>query len=152
MFWRGMTLAWAGLIFYLSTGSFGGSFSAWVLHQILSLLRISVSSSSFDTLHFSFRKLAHLTEYFFLSAFLYESFEGSHQVAWSRRAAALSVLGAALYSLADEFHQFYVPGRTSSLIDCGIDTVGAALGTLVIFGSTRLSQLTSRRAGAKAEG
>jgi VanZ family protein len=41
---------------------------------------------------------------------------------------------AGAYSLTDEFHQTFVPGRGPSLIDCGIDTTGAALGALVFYG------------------
>src|SRR5205823_10555831 len=50
---------------------------------------------------------------------------------WRPRRALGCVLVAGAYSLADEFHQTFVPGRTPSLADCGIDTTGAALGALV---------------------
>lgn len=33
-----------------------------------------------------------------------------------------------LYALSDEFHQSFVPGRNSALIDVGIDLIGAAVG------------------------
>ncbi len=45
---------------------------------------------------------------------------------------------AAGYSLTDELHQWFVPGRGASLLDCGIDTSGAGIGMLVIYLRHRL--------------
>jgi len=56
-------VSWGLLIFYLSTGSFGGSLSTQLLRQILDILHITVAHETFGALHFLFRKLAHLSEY-----------------------------------------------------------------------------------------
>ena len=149
-----ITVAWAALIFSLSTASFASSYSAILLSEILRLIHLSVSPSTFVTLHFLFRKLAHCTEYAIFCLFLYHCFLNSNRTEWRARTAAFSVLVAALYSLTDEFHQIFVPGRTASLIDCGIDTTGAALGILVIYLYTRFFQSGSppnRRPAASVE-
>jgi VanZ family protein len=39
---------------------------------------------------------------------------------------------AAAYSLTDEFHQMFVPGRHASLMDCGVDTTGAAIAVAIV--------------------
>jgi hypothetical protein len=39
-------------------------------------------------------------------------------------------LVAVVFSLTDEYHQSFVPGRHASFADCGIDSIGAALGIL----------------------
>ncbi len=45
------------------------------------------------------------------------------------RKAAISAFGLAfLYALTDEYHQSLVPGRDASLVDIGVDALGAALG------------------------
>lgn len=135
-----VTVAWAVLIFHLSTATFTGSFTAMLLARILGLVHLTVSQSTFHTLHFLFRKLAHLTEYAIFGLFLYHGFLNSNRTEWRIRTAAISVLAAGIYSLSDEFHQIFVPGRTPSIIDCGIDTTGAALGMLVIYLYTRFFQ------------
>ena len=143
-----MTLVWAGVIFYLSTDTFGSSFSAWLLANILRLLHLHVSSDTFHILHILMRKCAHLTEYAMFSLFLYHAVEGAQPHEWRLRRACLAVLAAALYSLTDEYHQSFEATRTSSILDCGIDTVGATLGMLVLYGHSRLLQAKSKSTAA----
>lgn len=49
---------------------------------------------------------------------------------WRKRWVAL--LLAIAYAASDEYHQSWTPGRNPSVVDIGIDTVGAALGLWVI--------------------
>lgn len=142
------TLAWAALIFYLSTGRFGTPFSEWLLARVLELLHASVLPPTFAILSFLLRKSAHLTEYAVLCLLLYASFEDSDRMVWQPRLAVGCVLAAALYSLTDEFHQRFVPGRTASLVDCGIDTAGAVLGMLGVYGGDRFVQAKSTNTAA----
>jgi len=135
-----MTVAWAVLIFHLSTSTFASSFSAILLTEFLRLIHLSVSPGTFDTIHFLFRKLAHCTEYAIFSLFLFHCFLNSNRTAWRARTAVFSVFVAGIYSLTDEFHQIFVPGRTASFIDCGIDITGAALGILVVYLYARFFQ------------
>jgi VanZ family protein len=145
-----VTLAWAGLIFTLSTGTYGSSFSAWLLREFLRLLHLEVSPPTFGVLHFCLRKLAHLTEYGIFSSLLYGSLERGRSLEWRARTALWCVLIASAYSLTDEFHQSFVPGRTASWTDCAIDTVGAFLGMLLVYGDSRLTRVgLGRRAGAQ---
>jgi VanZ family protein len=92
-----------------------------------------VTLETFHLIHHICRKLGHLTEYFIFGIFLYHCFLNSNRTAWRAKVAVLAVLGASLYSLTDELHQVFVPGRGPSLIDCGIDTTGASLAMVIIF-------------------
>ena len=47
------------------------------------------------------------------------------------RAAFLSLCLAIAYAASDEYHQSFTPGRSPSILDVGIDTVGAIIGTVV---------------------
>ena len=148
--WWALTVAWAALIFYLSTGQFGSRFSISLLSEILAFLHLHISLPAFLSLHFCLRNLAHLTEYAILSALLYGCLDDDRPIKWSGRTALWCVVIAGIYSLSDEFHQVFVPGRTASLVDCGIDTTGASFGMLVVYGNGRFFQAKSKRpAGAK---
>ncbi len=44
------------------------------------------------------------------------------------RILLVAIILAGLYALTDEFHQSFTPGRTPSMADVGIDTLGASIG------------------------
>lgn len=132
-----MTLCWAGIIFDLSTKTFGTSFTAVMLHRFLALLHIQLSPAHFEALHFVVRKSAHFTEYGILSLLLYVSLSAVPRFVWRPHIAFWSVVIAGLYSLTDEFHQIFVPNRGPSLKDCALDTTGALMAMLLVRLFTR---------------
>jgi VanZ family protein len=137
--WWALTLTWAALIFYLATRTFAPDFSQSMLAGILQFLHIRVSPGTFGFLHALLRKLAHVVEYAIFALLLYGR-DGEEGI-WRPRHAVVCILVAATYSLTDEFHQLFVPGRHASLLDCGLDTVGASMAMLVPY--TRLFLLRS---------
>ena len=44
------------------------------------------------------------------------------------RAAAVAVMFAGVYGFTDEFHQWFVPGRTADVYDWIADSTGATIG------------------------
>jgi VanZ family protein len=84
-----------------------------------------------------------LTEYAIFALLLY-GFPGEKSPGlWRPRRAVFCIVVAAAYSLTDEFHQLFVPGRHASLLDCGLDTIGAALAMLVPYTQEQMSLLKS---------
>jgi VanZ family protein len=146
--WWLTTIAWAGTIFYLSTGTYGGSFTGWLLRQTLVFLHISVAPATFHLLHNFIRKLAHLTEYAIYASLLYGSLGGGRDFAWRARRAAWCVAITGIYSLTDEFHQWFVPERGGSLVDSAIDTAGATVAVFFLFVRDRALQARARRIAA----
>jgi VanZ family protein len=80
------------------------------------------SFGSWDTL---IKKSAHFFGYLILGLFF---LRGMNFISW--RTCFYAFLFVVLYALSDEFHQSFVPGRTSTLVDVGIDTLGALAGLL----------------------
>ncbi|MDP9255835.1 MAG: VanZ family protein [Actinomycetota bacterium] len=81
------------------------------------------------------RKLAHVTEYFALTALLVRALRRSQIAA----AVPASVVAALAYASSDEWHQSFVPGRTATPRDVAIDGVGIALAAIVVT-RTRLRE------------
>jgi VanZ family protein len=133
-----VTAAWAATMSVLSTGAYSGSVTASLLAQLLRTLHIYLAPQTFATVHFLIRKLAHCTEYAVFGLLLYHSFEPRHPERWDTRGAFSALLVAGLFSLADEYHQSFVPGRNASLVDSGIDTAGALLGMILLYAGRRL--------------
>ena len=105
-YWLPMLL-WMGLIFALSS-------------------RSNLPSLPNKTVDFTIKKAGHITEYGVLAFLLWRAI--SKEKGW----LALPSFGGAfvlscLYAMSDEFHQTFVPGRSSRLTDVGFDALGALL-------------------------
>ncbi len=72
------------------------------------------------------RKLAHFSLYFILGMLVYillTTFNLKHPV-------ILAILFSLFYASTDEFHQLFIDGRTSSVIDIFLDTFGSIVGVV----------------------
>ena len=132
-----ITVAWAILIFYLSTARFRPDFSEWLVAQALTSLHISFSPRTLHVLDALFRKSAHVIEYGILAVLLYGGLANERPFRWRLRWALWCVFIAGAYSLTDEFHQMFVPGRHASLMDCGVDAAGAAIAVAIVYQGQR---------------
>ena len=56
----------------------------------------------------------------------------------SQRGVVLCWLLAILYALSDEYHQLFVAGRNSSLVDVGIDAAGSLAAISLLLASVRV--------------
>ena len=74
------------------------------------------------------RKLAHVIEYFALTALLVRALRRSQVAA----ALPFAIVAALAYAASDEWHQSFVPGRTATPRDVAIDGVGIALAAIVV--------------------
>ncbi len=73
-------------------------------------------------------KLAHAVVYGVLAITARRAFFHQSGSPWLRQhAAILAVVFALVYGVTDEFHQRFVPGRVSSLLDLVADVAGAAV-------------------------
>ena len=76
--------------------------------------------------------LGHL---FLYAGFAYFVFRGCREFSPQRDCRVLTGGIVAAYALFDEWHQSWVPGRTASVADLGLDVLGAALILLFFSGS-----------------
>jgi len=75
-------------------------------------------------------KALHATEYAGFAVLLFRALRGEGVGAgWS---IVLAFLIATVYAASDEWHQLWVPGRDSSVLDWTADTIGAALGSALL--------------------
>ena len=77
------------------------------------------------------RKTAHFAEYTAVGVLSF-----SIAVLWVeklKQGAGIVVVQLLLSAIADELHQYFVPGRYASITDVVIDTVGGMVGILSVF-------------------
>jgi VanZ family protein len=125
-------IAWACLIFSLSTDAFSAEHTGSILKPILHWLMPSLSEDGFDAIHHYIRKSAHFTEYFVFCLLLYRGLRGGRKGwRWSWGLTALFI--AAVYSALDEIHQAFVASRTASPYDSLLDSIGAFFAVVALW-------------------
>jgi len=112
----------AAAVFYLSNQRADESAALSQLFEIRigRLLHIQISD-------FIVRKFAHATEFFVLACAVFAALYATLE----KKKPAITLLVCFLYSVSDEIHQYFIPGRACRLFDVGVDSAGAALGILI---------------------
>jgi VanZ family protein len=131
-------IAWAIVIFVMSTDAFSAHHTAPFFESILRWLRPGLTKAQFALIHHIIRKCAHFTEYFVFCLLLYRAVRGA-QRGWRWPWAITAFFLAAGYSVLDEVHQAFVASRGASAYDSLLDSTGAfvALGVLWLWFRTR---------------
>jgi VanZ family protein len=129
-YWLPVILVMA-FIYWMSTDAFAVARTSRIIDPILRFLAPSLSRKEILMIHGMIRKAAHVIVYLILGILLFRAFRaGSHERRWWRWASS-SLAVVVLYAMTDEFHQLYVPVRTASLVDVGLDTFGGLLAQCV---------------------
>ncbi len=129
----GVVGAWMSVISLFSTEPFSAANTNHYLDPILRFFFPHLTLAGFTFWHWVVRKTAHFTEFFVLGGLSFWACRRGRSPGW-RAAWALQALGLAVaYSLIDEAHQAFVPNRTASLADSGIDSFAAAVSQVVIY-------------------
>ena len=72
-------------------------------------------------------KVIHFIEYGTLSFLFFFSLRKSIPAFKIKSADVLAIMFSGLYGVSDEIHQYFVPGRESSIGDVTADFIGAAI-------------------------
>ena len=121
-------LAWfavaliAAAIFFLSNQQADESAALSRLFEIRISRFLTVKVSDFVV-----RKFAHATEYFALACTLFAAL----YITVEKKRPLMAFILCVAYSVSDEIHQYFVPGRACKLFDVGVDSLGAVLGILL---------------------
>lgn len=138
LFW-GLALIWMAVIFAFSSQANSGAYTEAYLQEA----------------NVPVRKLAHMFEFAVL-AVLYQTALARSITKTNEQAKSkfkhywLAFVLAVLYALSDEWHQSFVPGRSSSLLDSGVDSTGALIGLTTVYWLRR-SFIVEQEAEQKGE-
>ena len=132
-----LVLIWAGVIFYMSnqTATQSSDLSGSVIWDMCErfykgFLQMSSEEKAdlVEYLQDIVRTVAHICEYGLLGILIRTAFipyKLNHKI-------LISSLISLSYSISDEIHQFFVPGRAYQFSDILCDTFGAVLGILAV--------------------
>ncbi len=122
-----------------STATMSASNTSRWLYPLWVWLFGTPTPAHWEQVHHVIRKTGHFVGYGLVSlAFFYSWRQTLHRMAvkqWTlwRRASVLAVLCTLVVASLDEYHQSFLPSRTSSPIDVGIDVCGAIAFQLVLL-------------------
>ena len=113
-----------GIIFLFSTDTFSGSQTSRIIGPILKWFVPDISDDTLVWFQLVIRKTAHVVEYAILTTLICRSLAKALTLRLLGQAVMLSIA----YAAFDEWHQSWTAERFGSLLDVGIDSVGAILG------------------------
>ena len=126
-----LLIAWCYVIFNFSAQPSidGVSATSKVIVILSKVLYTLMPNATIDLMDYSLiiAKIGHLGEFFILGLLTYLCF-----MDFTLSYYLYSYLFTLFYGFTDEFHQLFVEGRNSSLIDVGIDFFGASLAIFLI--------------------
>ena len=143
-------LIWLGLIFIGSTDLLSAAHTSRIIGRILRCFNPDISAASIARAQFFVRKAGHLIEYAMLAILFWRGLRGGS--AWTAKLSILFVitlLVCAAFAAGDEFHQLFVPTRTSSVRDVMIDIVGAFIGLTICVAVARRKVLKEKHASSQ---
>lgn len=135
-------VAWVALVLSASSDAFSARNTGDILHAVLAWIFGYIDTLAFGIIHHLIRKSAHFTEYAILSALWFRAVRVGLPAVWQARWALLGLAVSLSVAILDEFHQSFVPSRTSSGYDVLLDFCGALFAQLLIWYALRRRELT----------
>ena len=139
-------VVWAGFISWFSTDAFSAHSTNSYIDPVLRYLFGELTPAGFRLAHTVVRKSAHLTEYGVLAVLMCRAMTDGGTL--TTAIVLRTIAACAAYAALDEFHQSFVPSRTSSPVDVLLDTTGATIATLTL--AARRASKAARRAPPRA--
>lgn len=129
IYWA-LLIIWMIIIFLMShqPGEVSSNQSDLIL-KIFSLIGIELNDYFGELATFIVRKTAHFSEYMILFFLAYNVLK---EYTNSRKVRLILIAFVFLYACTDEFHQYFIPGRSMAFKDVLIDTSGGILGYVII--------------------
>lgn len=130
-----LLIIWLFIIYYFSnqTGDISGDISSGIIYKTIEFVYnlFSIDTSNLKEfvliIHNPLRELMHLLEYLILSLLIVNLLK-QYGI---KNVILASIMLCFIYSVSDEIHQLFVPGRTFQYLDIFMDVIGAVIGAIL---------------------
>ena len=120
-----LLLIWLIFIFVMS--HFDADTSSSQSGSIVEVIANIFNIKYIEILSLIIRKIAHITEYFILGILTINCLK-DYKI---KNLYISSILFCIIYACSDEFHQLFISGRSGTIIDVLIDSIGIILGIFI---------------------
>ena len=144
-----LIIAWMIIVFYLSnqSGDSSGILSQKLTGKIIKIQNLkSINQESFFQIDELIRKIAHFILYALGGLLIYIHVK-TYNLEENSKVILTQIIGTT-YALTDEFHQLLIPGRSGEVRDILIDSLGIAIGILLIV---LIDMIKKKKEGSKVE-
>ncbi len=131
-------MIWSAVLLLLSGQAGSSSLTSRILGWLL-----PAANPAFDAAHSAMRKSLHVLGYGLLGYLNFRAVRGEKR-GWTLRWSVTAVLLAVFIASLDEWHQSFVPGRSSDVIDLVADLCGALTAALFYVGLMRVYRAVKR--------
>lgn len=121
-----LTVIWGNSLLHGELSKKVSGFFGWLINGVVP----DANAGSGEEGHGLLRKVGHLTEFCLLGLLLSWLVRMIKKQKWQH--LCLPLLGGVAVAGVDETIQYFVPGRACRIGDVGIDTLGCALGIVII--------------------
>jgi VanZ family protein len=116
-----------------STESFGSDHTSEPLRRLFEAIFGRVSPADWEIIHHYIRKSGHFLGYGFIGLAWLRAWWFTLPRSRFLQDAFLALLGTAVIASCDEWHQSFLPNRTSSVWDVLLDCTGAIVLQLIVY-------------------
>ena len=116
-----------------STEAFGSDNTSHPLRMLFEAIFGRVSPARWEIIHHYIRKSGHFLGYGFIGLAWLRAWWFTLTHSRFRTDALLALLGTAVIASCDEWHQSFLPNRTSSVWDVLLDCTGAIVLQLIVY-------------------
>ena len=135
-----LVIFWMFVVFDFSSayGDNSSNTSGNTIRFVVRLFNKNIDEVSLEAIvekyQFLVRKLAHFAIYFIGGILLFNLFYNLKKLIYiDYNEKTYSIFCGFLYSVSDEIHQSFVPGRSGRVLDVIIDTSGVIIGVLFLY-------------------
>jgi VanZ family protein len=124
---------WLIIVGLTSSASAAGSRTLALLQWLVATFHLPLSFAHVVEIHFLLRKTGHFCNYGILSLLIFRAVRDGARVTWTAAWMGLALIATLAIASADEFHQFYTPGRDGTWHDVVLDMCGALTAQILLL-------------------
>ena len=122
-------IIWLGVIFAFSHQANSGEITKNIIADTIEIKVEQKTEPTLDIINYIIRKSAHISEYIILTIVIFSL--ASEYTKNNKKIIIYGLIGCLIFASLDEFHQYFIPGRSALVTDVLIDFIGAIVALIL---------------------